>query len=61
MCQNIEIRNIYFSDEEETHLRDSIFELVKILLSFNLNESEIALYSALILIRPGKENVIYPH
>jgi hypothetical protein len=38
----------------------SIFELVKILLSFNLNESEIALYSALILIRPGKENVIYP-
>jgi hypothetical protein len=60
MCQNIEIRFIYFSDEEETHLRDSIFELVKILLSFNLNESEIALYSALILIRPGKENVIYP-
>jgi hypothetical protein len=48
MYQNIEIRFIYFSDEEETHLRDSIFELVKILLSFNLNESEIALYSALI-------------
>ena len=41
-------------NEEETHLRDSIFELVKILLSFNLNESEIALYSALILIRPDR-------
>lgn len=41
-------------NDEETHLRDSIFELVKILLSFNLNEPEIALYSALILIRPDR-------
>ncbi|VDI83019.1 nuclear receptor subfamily 1 group F member 4 [Mytilus galloprovincialis] len=41
-------------NDEETHLRDSIFELVKTLLAFNLNESEIALYSALILIRPDR-------
>lgn len=41
-------------NDQESHLCDSIFELVKVLLTFHLNESEIALYCALILIRPDR-------
>ena len=43
-----------FTDDEEKHLRDAIFDLVKLILSYKLSESELALFSAVILIRPGK-------
>lgn len=42
-----------FTDEEK-HLRDSILELAKSLLSLNLSDNELALFSAVILIRPDR-------
>ncbi|XP_060076316.1 probable nuclear hormone receptor HR3 [Ylistrum balloti] len=41
-------------NEEETHLRDNIFEFVKSLMTLNLTETELALFSAVMLIRPDR-------
>ncbi|KAK3096225.1 hypothetical protein FSP39_024661 [Pinctada imbricata] len=41
-------------NDEERHLRDSIFDLVRVILSFKLTDSELALFSAVILIRPDR-------
>ena len=44
---------MFFIDEVERALQDSIFEFVDLMISLKLSESELALMSALILIRTG--------
>ena len=48
------VHYIIFSDEEELQLQNQIFDFVKTLQVLNLTECEIALFSATLLVRPGK-------
>ena len=65
VLKKISDRNLTFdlcfvSDEEELQLQNQIFDFVKTLQVINLTESELALFSATLLVRPGKSCCNYP-
>lgn len=41
-------------DEEECHLREQVFEFVRNVIQLKLTESQLALFSAVVLIRAGQ-------
>ena len=42
------------TDEEECHLREQVFEFVRNVMQLKLTESQLALFSAVVLIRAGE-------
>lgn len=64
VIQNVKRDNSRFSvnhsitflavDEEECHLREQVFEFVRNVIQLKLTESQLALFSAVVLIRAGQ-------
>lgn len=64
VVQNVKKDNSRFSvnhsitfiavDEEECHLREQVFEFVRNVIQLKLTESQLALFSAVVLIRAGQ-------
>lgn len=46
--------DFFLVDEEECHLREQVFEFVRNVIQLKLTESQLALFSAVVLIRAGQ-------